>query len=159
MPFGEPAFFFFVVFERRRLDILERVFQAQLIRKIHKEMPDAVVLKTDPNYIQGFPDLLILRGKRWAALEVKKEEHAPRRPNQEYYVSKLNAMSFARFIYPENEGEVLNDIRKVLRPGRASRLSESEPAALAKVQPGKAGRKIFKVNGRTAGNGAPCLCA
>lgn len=106
------------------MDILERVFQAQLIRKIHKEMPDAVVLKTDPNYIQGFPDLLILRGKRWAALEVKREEHAPRRPNQEHYVQKLNQMSFARFIYPENEGEVMNDIRKALGIRGASRVSE-----------------------------------
>lgn len=116
----------FVVLERRRLDILERVFQAQLIRQIKKEMPDAVVLKTDPNYIQGFPDLLILRGKRWAALEVKREEHAPRRPNQEFYISKLNRMSFARFVYPENKEEVLHDIRTTLGTRRASRLPEPE---------------------------------
>ena len=117
-------------------------------------MPDAVVLKTDPNYIQGFPDLLILRGKRWAALEVKRDEKAPRRPNQEHYVNRLNRMSFARFIYPENEGEVLNDIRKVLGPGRATRLPESKPAALAAVHGGQINRKIFELHGCSEGDGA-----
>lgn len=104
------------------MDILERVFQARLIKRIRKEMPDAVVLKTDPNYIQGFPDLLILRGKHWAALEVKREEHAPRRPNQDLYIQKLNRMSFARFIYPENEEEIIHDIHKALGNSRTARV-------------------------------------
>ena len=118
--------FFFCRFGRRRLDILERVFQSQLIRQIKKEMPDAIVLKTDPNYIQGFPDLLVLRGKRWAALEVKREEHAPRRPNQEHYISRLNRMSFARFIYPENKEDILHDLRKALGTRRTTRVPEPE---------------------------------
>lgn len=95
-------------------DILERAFQAKLIKRIHKEIPDAIVLKTDPNYKQGFPDLLILRGKNWAALEVKKEEHASRRPLQDFYIQQLDRMSFARFIYPENEEMVMHGIREVL---------------------------------------------
>ena len=96
------------------MDILERVFQARLIKRIHKELPEAIVLKTDPNYIQGFPDLVILNGKNWAALEVKKEEHAPHRPNQDYYIQKLNRMSYARFIHPLNEEEIMHGIREVL---------------------------------------------
>ena len=116
------------------MDILERKFQARLIKRIHKEMPDAVVLKTDPNYIQGFPDLLILRGKHWAALEVKREERASRRPNQDFYIQKLNKMSFARFIYPENEEEILHEIHTIFGSGRATCLSESEPASMAEVQ-------------------------
>jgi hypothetical protein len=40
-------------------------------------------------------------------LEVKASEDAPLRPNQGYYVRKLNDMSFAAIIYPENEKEVL----------------------------------------------------
>lgn len=116
------------------MDILERKFQARLIKRIRKEMPDAVVLKTDPNYIQGFPDLLILRGKHWAALEVKREERAPRRPNQDLYIQKLNRMSFARFIYPENEEEIMHDIRAILEPRRHTRLPEPEPKQLAEIR-------------------------
>lgn len=96
------------------MDILERDFQARLIRRIKEEIPGSVVLKTDPNYRQGFPDLLILYGKHWAGLEVKKEERAPHRPNQDYYIQLLNEMSYARFIYPENEEEILHDIREAL---------------------------------------------
>ena len=98
------------------MDILERVFQARLIKRIHQEMPDAVVLKTDPNYIQGFPDLLILRGKNWVALECKVSKNAHHQPNQDIYVNKLNDMSYASFIFPENEEEVLNEVFKALEP-------------------------------------------
>ena len=106
--------------------ILERNFQKRLIKRLHEEMPDAIVLKTDPSYIQGIPDLLILKGKRWAALEVKREEHAPHRPNQDFYIQKMNGMSFARFIYPENEEEILHGIRKALGASGTTRVPKPE---------------------------------
>ena len=109
------------------MDILERVFQSRLIRKIKKDLPGCIVLKNDPNYMQGFPDLLILDGDRWAALEVKRDAKAKHQPNQEFYVRKLNEMSFARFIYPENERTVRNELYQSLRAGRNARVSQSEP--------------------------------
>ena len=80
----------------------ENVFQASLIRTIKNMLPGCIVLKLDPNYMQGIPDLLILHGLAWAALECKKSENAPHQPNQDFYVDKMNRMSFAAFIYPEN---------------------------------------------------------
>ena len=68
--------------------------------------------KTDPNYIQGFPDLLTLSGKHWAALECKRKEHAHVQPNQEYYIDILDRMSFASFITPEMKEEVLNAMER-----------------------------------------------
>ena len=93
----------------------ESQFQAKLIKKIKKKYPDAIVLKNDANYIQGIPDLLILRGNKWAALECKRENDSSRRPNQEYYVNKMNEMSYAAFIFPENEQEVLDDMEQSFR--------------------------------------------
>ena len=40
--------------------MLERDFQAKLIRDIKKRFPGCIVLKNDASYIQGFPDLTIL---------------------------------------------------------------------------------------------------
>ena len=55
---------------------------------------------------------MILYKDKWAALECKKEGNAKHRPNQDYYVEKMNEMSFARFIYPENKEDVLNELQQ-----------------------------------------------
>jgi len=89
----------------------ESVFQHKLIDRLNQLFPGCMVLKNDPNYIQGIPDLLVVYKNRWAMLECKKAEKANRRPNQEYYVNKLNEMSFARFISPDNQEEVLHELQ------------------------------------------------
>lgn len=98
--------------------MLENKFQAELKRDILKIFPDAIVLKNDPNYIQGIPDLLVLLGNRWAVLECKKSPSAPHRPNQDYYVTLMNDMSFGAFINPENKEEVLYELQSALCPDR-----------------------------------------
>jgi hypothetical protein len=95
--------------------MLEKDYQAKLIKKIKKRLPDSIVMKEDANYKQGIPDLIVLNQNNWAALEVKKSENASKRPNQEYYVDKMNSMSFASFIYPENEEDVLNAMEQALK--------------------------------------------
>lgn len=95
--------------------MLEKNYQAKLIKKIKKRLPDSIVMKQDANYKQGIPDLLILNADRWAALEVKQDEKASRQPNQEYYVNKMNTMSYASFIFPENEEDVLNAMEQALQ--------------------------------------------
>ena len=93
---------------------LERDFQAKLIKELKVMFKGCIIIKNDPNYIQGIPDLLILYNDRWAALEVKKSERASHRPNQEYYVDLMNEMSFASFIYPENKEEILYELQQTL---------------------------------------------
>lgn len=92
--------------------MLENKFQADLIKELKKRFPGCMVMKTDPTYIQGIPDLLILYKDKWASLECKKSAGAKRQPNQEYYVGYMNEMSFSSFIYPENKEEVLNDLQQ-----------------------------------------------
>lgn len=94
--------------------MLERDFQGNLIKEIKTRLPGALVLKNDANYKQGIPDLLILYKQRWGALECKNRKNANRQPNQEYYVKHMDTMSFARFIYPENKEEILNEMVETL---------------------------------------------
>lgn len=93
---------------------LERDFQAKLIKDLKNMFPGSIIMKTDPTYIQGLPDLLILHNDKWAALEVKRSATASKRPNQDYYVDKMDNMSYASFIYPENKEDVLDELRKAL---------------------------------------------
>ncbi len=92
--------------------MLERMFQRELISDLKARFDGCIVLKNDANYIQGIPDLLVLHKDKWAMLETKRSAREPRQPNQTYYVEKLNRMSFAKFIYPENKEEVLNDLQQ-----------------------------------------------
>ena len=92
----------------------ESQFQAQLIRKLNKMLPGIIILKNDPNYIQGIPDLILLYKNRWADLEVKRGATSSVRPNQAHYVRTMYAMSYAAFIYPENESEILNEVQQSL---------------------------------------------
>lgn len=78
---------------------------------MRREFPTCIVLKNDPTYLQGFPDLLILFGQKWAALECKRGVRAARRPNQEYYIQKLNNMSIAMFVCPDTEEAVVEKLR------------------------------------------------
>ncbi len=105
--------------------MLERDFQRHIIKKLKDMFPGCIVLKTDPNYKQGIPDLLILYNKKWGALEVKRSSVAPHRPNQDYYVKRMNQMSFAAFISPENEEEVLDEIQKTFQSRRKTRVPRS----------------------------------
>lgn len=87
---------------------LESGFQDKLRKTLEAMFPGCMIFKMDQ--IQGIPDLLILYKDKWASLECKKFASAKRQPNQEYYVGKMNEMSFSRFICPENKEEVLNEL-------------------------------------------------
>ena len=87
---------------------LESGFQDKLRDELKSLFPGSMIFKMDQQ--QGVPDLLVLYGDKWASLECKKSATASRQPNQEYYVERMNEMSFSRFIYPENKEEVLNEL-------------------------------------------------
>ena len=103
---------------------LERIFQSKLIKELKNMFPDCMVFKMDA--IQGIPDLLILFKNKWATLECKRSSSSSKRPNQEYYVNKMNDMSFSKFICPENKEEVLNELQQAFEyNGRPTRIFRS----------------------------------
>jgi hypothetical protein len=104
----------------------ESAFQKGLINDLKKRFPGCMVLKNDPNHIQGIPDLLVLYEGRWAALECKKAKQASHQPNQDYYVERMNEMSFSRFVYPENKENVLDELQQSFQSCRPARFSRGE---------------------------------
>lgn len=96
--------------------MLESKFQANLIKEIKEQFPGCIVMKNDSSYIQGIPDLLVLHNNKWASLEVKQSSKARKQPNQDYYVDRMNKMSYSSFVYPENREDVLNELHEALEP-------------------------------------------
>ena len=93
----------------------ESMFQAQVKQELKERFPGCIILKNDPSSLQGIPDLSIFYGQRWGMLEIKNDADAPHQPNQDYYVNKLNDMSFAAFINPENKEAVLDEMERSLK--------------------------------------------
>ena len=95
---------------------LESGFQDKLVRDLKDLFPGCMVFKMDQ--MQGIPDLLILYKNKWASLECKQFSRAKKQPNQEYYVGRMNEMSFSRFVCPENREDVIRELRETFESER-----------------------------------------
>lgn len=95
--------------------MLERDYQKRLIKRLRDKFPNCIIVKNDAQLKQGIPDLLVLYSNKWVALEVKKSETAHHQPNQDIYVERMNEMSYASFIYPENEDQVFKELEEVFK--------------------------------------------
>ncbi len=95
--------------------MLESILQAQLIKHLKKMFPGCIIKKNDSSYIQGIPDLTVFYKDKWATLECKQNARAKKQPNQEYYVGRMNEMSFSKFICPENKEEVLYELQQAFK--------------------------------------------
>ena len=104
--FSKSYFFF-------RKIMKESEFQSKLIKELRSRFPGCIVLKNDPTYMQGVPDLIILYNNKWAALECKQTAKSSHRPNQDYYVKMMNHMSYSNFIYPENKEAILYELGRL----------------------------------------------
>ncbi len=102
--------------------MLERKYQTELIKRIRIRFPGCLLLKNDSSYMQGMLDWILLWEDRWAMLEVKASVDSREQPNQRYYVERLNEMSYAAFICPENEEEVLDEIQRQFQTRRKARV-------------------------------------
>lgn len=97
----------------------ESQFQSELIRDLKDRFEGCLVLKNDSGYLQGIPDLSVFYQSKWAFLECKQSETASKRPNQQFYIDWANKVGgFARFVYPENKEDVLNELQSAFEPSR-----------------------------------------
>ena len=94
----------------------ESDFQRKLIEELKERFPGVMVYKNETK--QGLPDLTVLYQDHWALLECKRSRAAKHQVNQDYYVKRADEMSFARFIFPENKQEVLDELQQTFGVGR-----------------------------------------
>ena len=101
----------------------ENSFQSGLIKELKSRFDGCIVMKNDAGYIYGIPDLLVLYEDKWAALECKRdikavEKSKVKQPSQHYYVDRMNTMSYASYICPENKKEVLDELERAFKSKR-----------------------------------------
>jgi len=104
----------------------ETKYQRHVVDRLEQTFPGCVVIRNDPQRIQGIQDLLVLFEDRWATLEVKISSTAKERPNQRHYVERFNEMSYSAFIFPENEEQVFDELQLALGNRRKTRISKSK---------------------------------
>lgn len=103
---------------------LEAIYQAGLIRRLKRLFPGCTIEKFS-DFRQGYPDLIILWRGLWAVLEVKASATSIEQPNQRPYIEMFSRQTFASFIYPENEREVLDGLQRSFYASRVTCLTES----------------------------------
>ena len=94
--------------------MLESEFKKEFIERIRSRLPevDLDFIHTKP-YNRSKPDLVILGPIRWATLEFKKTKRSKQQPNQEYHILRMDAKGYARFVYPSNSEEVLDELERL----------------------------------------------
>ena len=94
----------------------ESTFRTGFIKKLKKLSPDIYVEYADPKKINGIPDLIIFCREKYARIETKKSTNASKRLHQEYYINLFKSQGvYATFLSPENEEEVLNELRRYFK--------------------------------------------
>ena len=94
--------------------VLEKDFQSKIIKYLRSK--SCVVLKYQQNATTraGIPDIIFLKEGFWGAIEVKQSKTAKYRPGQKEMVAKLNEMSWAKAVYPENWDETKKELEEIL---------------------------------------------
>lgn len=94
--------------------VKEADFQAKIVRWLKSKK--CIVLKYQQNATThaGIPDIIFLKDGFWGAIEVKKSSKARVRPGQKENVEKMNEMSWAKFVFPENWDETKSELEQML---------------------------------------------
>ena len=90
---------------------LEKDLESEFMKEMGERMPGCMLLKGNSAMRQGIPDRLFLHGPHWAALEFKKDSRSEHQPSQDWYVERLNDMSYAAIVTPDNYHEVIDEIQ------------------------------------------------
>ena len=94
--------------------MLESELKGRVKNRIRQRLPYTELTFIEPKtFSRSHPDLVILGLRAWAALEIKRSFDAPKQPNQQYRVDRLNLIGYARFVYPENLEEVLDELERL----------------------------------------------
>ena len=95
----------------------ETTFRTKFLKQFKILYPAADIHPNTGCGIQGYPDTSIKFNGKNAHLEFKASAKAKVQPNQRWYVEDLNQREFARFIYPENGDQIMEELHGYFNSG------------------------------------------
>ena len=95
--------------------VLEKDFQKTIIKWLRAK--GCLVIKYQQNATTraSIPDIIFLKEGFWGAIEVKKSKTSKFQPGQKEMVTKMNEMSWAKVVWPENWKETQKELGEILR--------------------------------------------
>lgn len=97
----------------------EGKFKSEFRKKLKRDLKCTTVLqyKQDATSVAGFPDTIVLGPEAVVIfIEFKKAKNAKYRPGQKEWGKRLLDRNFWYYcVYPENEKEVLAELKEILR--------------------------------------------
>lgn len=88
----------------------ESAFQSDLLRWLRLKGCFVIKLQAGPGVPIGTPDILFAHNGFYGFIEVKLNKRSRLQPGQKEMVKKLNDMSYAKIVYPENFSELEEDL-------------------------------------------------
>lgn len=92
----------------------EAKFQAKIISWLKKQGCLPIKYEQNATTKAGIPDIIFFKEGFWGALEVKKSKTAKFQPLQKEMIAKMDEMSWARAVYPENWDEIKKELEEIL---------------------------------------------
>ena len=95
--------------------MLEKDIQKIIIKWLRAK--GCLVIKYQQNATTraSIPDIIFLKEGFWGAIEVKKSKTSKFQPGQKEMVAKMNEMSWAKVVWPENWKETQKELEEILR--------------------------------------------
>lgn len=95
--------------------VKESDFQKEVAGWLRKQ--GCRVIKQDPTIgkQKGIPDLLVVKEGLWLMLEIKAHKDSDHQPGQDEWVAWANENSYGKFVYPENWGEIQEELEEMLK--------------------------------------------
>lgn len=93
---------------------VEASLQTKIIRWLKSKGCVVVKNQAGPGMPKGFPDITFYIDGFYGMLEVKSSKRAKKQPGQEEWIKKLDSMSYAKFVDPDNWPKVQKELAEMI---------------------------------------------
>lgn len=92
----------------------EKDFQGKVISWLKKQGCFVMKVQAGPGVPNGTADVFFCKEGFYGWLECKQSKNSEKQPGQEPFVKRMDAWSYARFVWPDNWKKVQDELKEML---------------------------------------------